>query len=29
MLQSKDHIRARGPYYIYRIDAGVAGVPGR
>ncbi|WP_428264646.1 SMP-30/gluconolactonase/LRE family protein [Haliangium sp.] len=29
MLQSKDHIRARAPYYIYRVRPGIDGVPGQ
>jgi sugar lactone lactonase YvrE len=29
MLQSKKHIREKAPYYIYRVDPGVGGVPGR
>ena len=29
MLQSKDNIRAKAPYFIYRFRPGVAGVPGQ
>lgn len=29
MLMPKSHIESRKPYFIYRINAGVAGVPGR
>jgi sugar lactone lactonase YvrE len=29
MLMPKSHIESRKPYYIYRIDIGVEGVPGR
>lgn len=28
ILKSKEHIRSRGPYYIYRFRPGFAGVPG-
>jgi sugar lactone lactonase YvrE len=29
MLMPRSHIESRKPYFIYRVDAGVAGVPGR
>lgn len=29
ILQSAEHIRAQGPYYIYRLQPGAAGIPGR
>jgi len=29
MLQSKEHIRAHAPYFIWKIDSDVPGVPGR
>jgi sugar lactone lactonase YvrE len=29
VLQSRDHIKAHGPYRIYRFQAGVDGTPGQ
>jgi sugar lactone lactonase YvrE len=29
VLRSKDHIKSKGPYYIYRFKPGFAGVPGQ
>jgi len=29
VLKSREHIRSRGPYYIYRFKPGFAGIPGR
>jgi sugar lactone lactonase YvrE len=29
VLRSKDHIRSKGPYYIYRFQPGYTGVPGQ
>ena len=29
MLRSKKHMRAKAPYYIYRVNPGIGGVPGR
>ena len=29
LLQSKSHMEKHGPYYIYRIQTGIGGVPGR
>lgn len=29
MLRSKKHMRAKAPYYIYRVRPGVGGIPGR
>lgn len=28
MLQSKSHMKSKAPYYIYRIDPGIGGIPG-
>jgi sugar lactone lactonase YvrE len=28
MLQSKSHIKSKAPYYIYRVNPGIGGIPG-
>lgn len=29
MLRSKGHMRSKAPYYIYRVNPGIGGIPGR
>jgi len=29
MLRSKKHMRSKAPYYIYRVNTGIGGIPGR